>query len=537
MCAQFSKRTLIICSISLLLPNCYTYADCPPLIYVDGENDLDNFGWTVTAVGDVNNDDVPDFAVGAPNHDQYIQDSGAVYVFSGSDGMLIYKFNGEDNKDFYGMAIAAAGDVNRDQYDDIIVGAYQNDSGASWGGEAYVYSGLDGSILYTFTGTQGSGKLGTSVGGVSDLNMDGYPDLMVGAPGEDPASVYLYSGKTGELIYTLTAGDRGSAFGSTIASIGDTNGDYLPEIVVGAPETNYIGYRTGKAYVYDGATFYNIAEFRGEQNDGRLGYCVAAIGDADMDEVPDFAISEPFWKDPYENELGVVYIVSGANYSIINKIYGEGYEFGKSIAGGFDVDGDLASDLIVGAPGYGSGSDPDIGRAYIYSGIVSEVSNLRTLKGHTSGIRYGASVAVMDDVNNDGLKEILVGVPTYREEGQGEKFGRCYVYDLSICEGYKLIVEPLTAGLKGNFTVTGATPLTMQYLVYSLVGLGDTNVKALGITLHLKWPVLAANKKADSNGQVLWHLPVPHVSGGSRVWIQTAEQGRTTDVSMTTIRK
>lgn len=96
--------------------------------------------------------------------------------------------------------------------------------------------------------------------------------------------------------------------------------------------------------------------------------------------------------------------------------------------------------------------------------------------------------------------------------------------------GYDLTVGALTHGQTGQFSISGATPNQMQYLVYSLNGLGSTNIPQLGIVLDLARPVLASQRRADANGDVAWNLPIPGNSGGRRAWFQGCEQGHTTDV-------
>lgn len=96
--------------------------------------------------------------------------------------------------------------------------------------------------------------------------------------------------------------------------------------------------------------------------------------------------------------------------------------------------------------------------------------------------------------------------------------------------GYQLSVGTLTAGQTGQFGVTGATANATQYLVYSLNGLGSTNVPQLGVVLDLARPILAAQKRANGNGEANWNLPIPGNSAGRRVWFQACEQGDTTNV-------
>jgi len=98
---------------------------------------------------------------------------------------LLYTFNGEAAGDNFGWSVCGAGDVNNDGYDDLIVGAMQTDAGGINHGRAYVYSGQTGALLWTFTGEAEYDELGSSVSGAGDVNNDGYDDLIVGAPQND----------------------------------------------------------------------------------------------------------------------------------------------------------------------------------------------------------------------------------------------------------------------------------------------------------------------------------------------------------------
>jgi hypothetical protein len=94
--------------------------------------------------------------------------------------------NGDSAGDELGFSVSGAGDVNGDGRADLIVGVpFDDNSGAGSGGSARVFSGLDGSILYTFYGDSGGDEFGISVSGAGDVNGDGYADLIVGARADD----------------------------------------------------------------------------------------------------------------------------------------------------------------------------------------------------------------------------------------------------------------------------------------------------------------------------------------------------------------
>ena len=127
-------------------------------------------------MGDVNNDGIDDFIVGARRGDN----GGSARVLSGSDGTALYTFGGDNAEDQFGFSVSGAGDVNNDDIDDFIVGARFDDNNGSASGSARVLSGSDGAVLYTFNGDNAEDQFGFSVSGAGDLNNDGYADLIVG---------------------------------------------------------------------------------------------------------------------------------------------------------------------------------------------------------------------------------------------------------------------------------------------------------------------------------------------------------------------
>ena len=103
----------------------------------------DNLGRSVAGAGDVNGDGYADVIVGAPTT-RGGADAGAAYVYfggPGADDVADLTLLGAAAGDYFGCAVAGAGDVNGDGYGDVIVGAYGNDAGGAAAGRAYVYFG------------------------------------------------------------------------------------------------------------------------------------------------------------------------------------------------------------------------------------------------------------------------------------------------------------------------------------------------------------------------------------------------------------
>lgn len=204
------------------------------------------FGYAVASGGDVDGDGIADVAVGDPYSRDLGSVNGSVWIFSGADGSVLHHIEGGGG--FFGGAVAMAGDVNRDGRCDLLAGAPTESSVATNGGQATLFSGLDGTVLATFAPTsplQTDWNLGNSLCGAGDVNHDGFADLLVGAPGYfdsggGSGTILLYSGRDGLLLYhfeDLTGTDpKNLGFGVALA--GDVNGDGVDEICAGAPSAS-----------------------------------------------------------------------------------------------------------------------------------------------------------------------------------------------------------------------------------------------------------------------------------------------------------
>lgn len=278
------------------------------------------FGWSVAGLGDLTGDGVPELIVGA--YDQ--AGEGRAFVYSGRDRSLVYTLAPAQDPagSAFGWFVHAAGDVDQDGTEDIAVGApYTTVSDLSVQGRAYVFSGRDGRQLLMLDNPepqQGS-TFGWRVLGAGDLNKDGTPDLLVGAPYHDvdpyegQGVAYAMSGRDGSVIYTLhdPFPRRYAGFGWALATSMDVNADDVPEVLVGAPFQMVDAFDLqGEVFVYngrDGRHLMTLDNPWGHQG-SKFGYAVVSPGDLNDDGIPEFAMSTPGQHIMGEVNVGRVYL-------------------------------------------------------------------------------------------------------------------------------------------------------------------------------------------------------------------------------------
>ncbi|MEM7807916.1 MAG: hypothetical protein AAF561_07390 [Planctomycetota bacterium] len=205
-----------------------------------GEPD-DLFGAALSRIGDVNDDGTPDFIVGIPNEEtDFIfssRDRGRIEVRSGATGTELFGVNGLAAGDEFGSSLTSLGDVNGDGIDDFAVGSPESDSGGSRAGSVGIYSGADGALIRTIDGILASGLFGSSLDTIGDIDGDGLPDLLVGAPAAvssiGPGSIFVISSATGEVIFESVGSTLSgrSGLGAAVASLGDLNGDGFDDFI------------------------------------------------------------------------------------------------------------------------------------------------------------------------------------------------------------------------------------------------------------------------------------------------------------------
>lgn len=345
----------------------------------------------------------------------------------------------------FGYAVCGIGDIDGDGRGDAVVGApLENPDNYPEAGRAYFVSGATGNVIRTLIspGREAGGHFGVSVAAIPDVNGDGKPDVVIGAPDEDPGTnpsdtgrAYIYSGATGGLLWKLIppAPTINMHFGKAVAGVPDVNGDGRGDVLVGAPDETYAGGQTraGRVYVYSGATgvrIRNITPPTPQANDF-FGRSVAGLADINNDGRGDIVIGAPENEDTYSTgRTGHAYLFSGSTGGFIRQFNSPAAEangrFGYSIAAVADTNGDGKQDIVIGGPFENPGASPvDCGRAHLYSGATGALLFKLLPPTPAANGRFGWSLAGVPDINGDARGDIVVGAP-----GEPTGAGRAHTY-------------------------------------------------------------------------------------------------------------
>src|SRR5262245_42709966 len=337
-----------------------------------------------------------------------------------SQGYPVWETTGLSPAWFHGSSISATGDLDGDGLGDLIVG-----SGGISGGllvpmpeDARVLSGASGLVIFPFTGTQPNAGFGWAVSGVGDTDGDGVRDLLVGAPfaavslpplSASVGQATLFSGATGLPLLTLSGTVAGGRFGSSVAGVGDQNLDGYADVLVGRPSEG-LG---GAARILSGLDGSLLLTLSGTWQGGRFGHAVSEVGDLDGDAVPDVIVGAPLADPSGSADAGEARVFSAASGGLLYTVAGAGAGdlLGWSVAGPLDVTGDGLADFLVGAPQSSYLTAAVVGPGYValHSGATGAL--VLTLAGGVAGDRFGFSVGWTGDLDGDGLADFAVGTP------------------------------------------------------------------------------------------------------------------------------
>jgi len=447
-----------------------------------------------------------------------------------------------------------ARDMNGDGFPEFMVSWPEAIVNGLRAGRASVRSGKDGSILLSMGGQEDNGYFGADMLSLSDEDGDGTPDFGVVSFPRAPGSVdYLEirSGRDASVILRLDEGGASLPFFGKLKVVGDVNGDGFDDLINGSSHDDRTGTSRGRVMVISGRNGKILFDKSGPPN-SEFGTSLAGVGDIDGDGCDDFLVGAPFDKHLF-NDIGEVVLFSGRAGNILKVFRGDraGDGFGNPIAFAGDVNGDGTGDFFFGLPWFRIGMESNRGKFRIVSGADGAVL-FEALGEMLQSL--GSAGAPEGDVNGDGFDDYLVrgGGPTKLYSGRDGEI--LYEFDsftsdssnrhhpawdvnqdgfpdMTLANGYRRTLtaylgapplrlfgpDPGLVGQVNTLTVTGAAPGAR---VTFLAGLNDqiTRIPCLTGTQHLKIPIghLVANldRNADATGSLqLSFLVPPRMSG------------------------
>ena len=432
-------------------------------------DDNDYFGWSVGTLGDLDADGIPELAVGAPQDDDGGSARGAMWIlFLNADGTVraeqkISSTSGGlsgmlGDGDWFGSSFALLGDMDADGKQELAVGARKDDSGGTEIGAVWILSLNSDGTVYAAT------KIGSGAGGFTGV---------------------------------ISSGDF---FGSSLANIGDLDGDGISDLAVGAYRDDDGASNSGSVWILflnaDGTvrTHQKISATSGGFTGGLgasdyFGVSLSPMGDSDGDGTPDLAAGA-WGDDDGATDMGAVWILflnedgTVKSHQKISSTEGgfggvlnAGDRFGRSVASLDDLDGDGVRDLVVGAENTDDGGQ-DAGAVWVVflrgDGTVKSEMKVSNAHGGFGGdipidARFGSSAVQLGDLDGDAVSEVVVG-SVYDDDG-GNRRGAAWV----------LFFHPFVQA-SATYRNSGANPSSYEATTLPILGTDYVGTVDLGGT-------------------------------------------------------
>lgn len=439
------------------------FDDNPPDVVIWGTGESRILAKDISAAGDVNNDGFDDIIV-----DNYI-------IFGGDpmDSEIDLILTGREDDPRFASAVAGSGDVNNDGFDDVLLGSAAVIGSETYRGLVYLYLGgteMSGEPDMVFEGELdpewGARGFAHSIACNGDINNDGFDDILVGGQSTVAAtgSVFAYFG--GPAIDTapdlLYEGLIGAGIGSVVSYTGDVNGDAYDDFVAGL-------YISCEAYLFYGGEAPDTdpdLHMAGVANT-YYGFAVSGGSDINADGYMDVTISS---YDFGLYKYGAVYIYLGGNEmdsipdgTCLEPVVFD--RFGYNLSSDGDLNGDGYGDLLCGSIGDYTSFDFDDDGGHIYICLGGESIPYGpdvTYSPPLSSTGFGRSVAALGDIDQDGYADFMVGAPDIPLNNY--KAGKAYVFS----GGPESDIVP-------EKTFSGESPVMDIYFSYRVRNAGDLN--------------------------------------------------------------
>jgi hypothetical protein len=500
---------------------------------------LGHLGQAVGSAGDVDDDGFPDIIAGAPLATRAGALSGWAGVYSGRTGQVLYAYSGQAAEQYFGSGVSGVGDIDADGHEDFAIGATGDGTAGTRAGRLFVHSGRTGSLIFDIRG-EGPGDLfGHAVARAGDVDRDGVPDFIVGAPENgDPVMNYgpgyaeVYSGRTGRVLHRFRGRDVGFEQGHAVATAGDVDRDGHADLVVSSVLESVPTSGVGAARVYSGRTGEVLHTFRGAPGADHFAMAVCGLGDVDGDGVVDIGVSAVELASLLP---GNVSVFSGRTGERLRYVRAAAFSemFGVSLCAVGDLDQDGHADFATGS----AGADGGLGAALVFRG--RDGSLLRRIVGQDRGAAFAFPMATAG-VNQDGYADLLVGA-----RGVAQETGAVFVFSGSNVtplgagcgdgQPPRLTTSVPRIGRTWSLLLQQAEPDAAVALFASASPLAPTPFGTCTFYLDLATTTPFAAARTDPTGVALTVVPMPNSPGlvGQELVVQAGYPARTLPLAFT----